>query len=63
LMGLGGYVNLALCIRTLVHGDGVYRARASAGVVADSTPRREWNETIAKLGAAHWAVTGEEPRA
>ncbi|MBP2703232.1 anthranilate synthase component I family protein [Microbispora sp. RL4-1S] len=63
LVDVGGFVNLALCIRTLVHGDGVYRARASAGVVADSTPQREWNETIAKLGAAHWAVTGEEPRA
>ncbi|MGW4381387.1 anthranilate synthase component I family protein [Kitasatospora sp. NPDC004531] len=60
LIGLGGYLNLALCIRTLVHGDGVYRARASAGVVADSRPEREWNETLAKLGGARWAATGEE---
>ncbi|WP_084964229.1 anthranilate synthase component I family protein [Thermoactinospora rubra] len=60
LIGAGGAVNLALCIRTLVHRDGVYRARASAGVVADSAPDREWNETLAKLSAAHWAVTGKE---
>ncbi|HTZ43045.1 MAG TPA: anthranilate synthase component I family protein [Jatrophihabitans sp.] len=60
LIDVGGYLNLALCIRTLVHRDGVYRARASAGIVADSVPDREWAETVAKLGAARWAVCGEE---
>ena len=55
-----GYLNTALCIRTMVYGDGQYRLRASAGVVADSQPEREWTETLAKLSAAHWAVTGQE---
>jgi anthranilate/para-aminobenzoate synthase component I len=60
LVSVGGYVNLALCIRTLVHHDGVFRTRASAGVVADSHPDREWTETLAKCSAAYWAVTGQE---
>ncbi|MFI9203874.1 anthranilate synthase component I family protein [Streptomyces sp. NPDC053048] len=60
LIGTGGYVNLALCIRTLFHRDGVYRTRASAGIVADSVPEREWNETLAKMSATYWAVTGKE---
>ncbi|NNJ08408.1 anthranilate synthase component I family protein [Streptomyces sp. PKU-MA01144] len=60
LIDVGGYTNLALCIRTLFHRDGVYRTRASAGIVADSDPASEWRETLAKMSAAHWAVTGKE---
>ncbi|QKG19896.1 anthranilate synthase component I family protein [Actinomadura verrucosospora] len=60
LLGRGGYLNLALCIRTLDHHDGEYRTRASAGVVADSRPEAEWTETLAKSAAAYWAVTGKE---
>ncbi|CAL9623734.1 2-amino-4-deoxychorismate synthase (plasmid) [Streptomyces sp. enrichment culture] len=60
VIDVGGYTNLALCIRTLFHHDGVYRTRASAGVVADSEPASEWRETLAKMSAAHWAVTGKE---
>ncbi|MFJ3906167.1 anthranilate synthase component I family protein [Streptomyces sp. NPDC090025] len=60
LIDVGGYTNLALCIRTLFHQDGVYRTRASAGIVADSDPASEWRETLAKMSAAHWAVTGKE---
>ncbi|MEV4943438.1 anthranilate synthase component I family protein [Streptomyces zaomyceticus] len=60
LLDVGGYTNLALCIRTLFHHDGVYRTRASAGIVADSEPASEWRETLAKMSAAHWAVTGKE---
>ncbi|MFD8645414.1 anthranilate synthase component I family protein [Streptomyces zaomyceticus] len=59
VIDVGGYTNLALCIRTLFHEDGMYRTRASAGVVADSVPEREWTETLAKMSAAHWAVTGK----
>jgi anthranilate/para-aminobenzoate synthase component I len=62
LIDVDGYVNLALCIRTLIHHDGAYRTRASAGIVADSVPGREWRETLAKLAAGYWAVTGEEPQ-
>ena len=60
LIDVDGYVNLALCIRTLIHHDGAYRIRASAGVVADSVPSAEWTETMAKIGAAYWAATGTE---
>lgn len=60
LIGFGGYVNLCLCIRTLIHHDRTYRTRASAGVVADSDAGREWTETLAKSSAAYWAVTGKE---
>jgi anthranilate synthase component 1 len=60
LVDVGGYVNMALCIRTLVHHNGVYRTRASAGVVADSVGEREWTETLAKASAGYWAVTGKE---
>jgi len=60
VIGFGGYVNLALCIRTAVFTGGTYVLRASAGVVADSVPEREWMETLAKLGVTYWAVTGRE---
>lgn len=60
VIGAGGYLNLALCIRTLVKDGDAYHCRASAGVVADSDPDREWTETLAKLSAVHWAVTGKE---
>lgn len=60
LVDVGGYVNLALCIRTLVHDGRTYRTRASAGIVTDSDAEREWIETLAKSGAAVWAVTDEE---
>jgi anthranilate synthase component 1 len=60
LIDVGGYINLALCIRTLIHHDGTYRTRSSAGVVADSVSDREWTETLAKSSAAYWAVTGRE---
>ncbi|MDG4796534.1 anthranilate synthase component I family protein [Micromonospora sp. WMMD1082] len=60
LVDVRGFAVLALCIRTIV-GDGHrYRTQASAGVVADSTPRAEWRETLAKMSASYWALTGEE---
>jgi anthranilate synthase component I len=55
-----GEAVLALCIRTAVHDGDAYSIRASAGVVADSVPDKEWRETVAKMGATHWAITGEE---
>lgn len=60
LIDFDGTVNLALCIRSLLHSGTTYRTRASAGVVADSEPAKEWRETLAKLSAAYWAVTGKE---
>lgn len=60
LIDFGGFTDLALCIRTAVHTGEDYIIRASAGIVADSVPIKEWNETIAKLGATYWAITGKE---
>jgi anthranilate/para-aminobenzoate synthase component I len=60
LIGLGGYVNLGLCIRTVFRRDRTYWTRASAGVVSDSTPAAEWRETLSKLNAAYWALTDKE---
>ncbi|WP_337192058.1 anthranilate synthase component I family protein [Streptomyces sp. HUCO-GS316] len=55
-----GFAMLALCIRTAVHDGRRYSTQASAGVVADSTPAGEWRETLAKMSATYWALTGEE---
>ncbi|MFG3497196.1 anthranilate synthase component I family protein [Streptomyces sp. NPDC047928] len=56
----GGWSELALCIRTVVHDGRTFSTQSSAGMVAESTPEAEWNETLAKMGAAYWALTGEE---
>ena len=60
LIGFDGSVNTALCIRSAVHKDGTYYLRASAGVVADSVPDKEWTETFYKMGSVYRAVTGKE---
>ena len=60
LIGFGGWTILGLAIRMTVRTGDAYVLRASAGVVADSTPDGEWAETLTKMGAAYWAVTGEE---
>jgi anthranilate synthase component 1 len=39
---------------------GTYTIRASAGIVADSDPANEWRETMTKMSATFWAITGEE---
>ncbi|MFD9128875.1 anthranilate synthase component I family protein [Kitasatospora sp. NPDC059571] len=60
LVDVRGFAVFALCIRTAVHHRGVYSIQASAGVVADSDPYEEWRETLTKMSAAYWALTGEE---
>ncbi|MBI3381921.1 MAG: anthranilate synthase component I family protein [Aquabacterium sp.] len=61
VLGVGvNKINTALCIRTAVHRNGIYSLRASAGIVADSEPDREYLETLHKMGAVYRAVTGEE---
>ena len=60
IIGFGGWSILGLAIRMAVHSEGSYSLRASAGVVADSVPSNEWRETLTKLGATYWAVTGGE---
>ncbi|WP_440830543.1 anthranilate synthase component I family protein [Pseudomonas fragariae (ex Marin et al. 2024)] len=60
LIGFDGSVNTALCIRSAVHKEGTYYLRASAGVVADSVPDKEWTETFYKMSSVYRAVTGKE---
>ncbi|WP_326698620.1 anthranilate synthase component I family protein [Streptomyces sp. NBC_01754] len=60
LVDVRGFSVLALCIRTTVHDGQRYSTQASAGVVADSVPADEWRETLAKMSATYWALTGEE---
>ncbi|MGX1224818.1 anthranilate synthase component 1 [Streptomyces ambofaciens] len=60
LVDVRGWSELALCIRTVEHDGETYSTQASAGLVAQSAPEAEWQETLAKMGAAHWALTGEE---
>ncbi|GAA0799385.1 anthranilate synthase component I family protein [Spirilliplanes yamanashiensis] len=60
LIDFGGRVNLGLCIRTVFRRGDTYTTRASAGVVADSKASSEWRETLAKMSAGHWAVSGQE---
>lgn len=60
LIGFDGSVNTALCIRSAVHSQGTYYLRASAGVVADSDPEKEWTETFYKMSSVYRAVTGKE---
>ncbi|RQU01616.1 anthranilate synthase component I family protein [Burkholderia cepacia] len=60
LIDFRGAMNMALCIRMACLIDGEYRLRASAGVVYDSQPEREWLETLAKMRMLHRTVTGQE---
>ncbi len=60
VLDFGGFVNTGLTIRSIFNTGRTYRLRASAGIVADSTPQAEWRETLAKLSATYWAVTDQE---
>jgi anthranilate synthase component 1 len=50
-LSFAGDIDLAIAIRTAVVRDGVLYAQAAAGVVADSVPGNEWQETENKLRA------------
>ncbi len=58
VIGVGGYANLALTIRSIVCTEAGASTRASAGVVTDSDPHSEWRETRHKMNAAVAAATG-----
>ena len=49
--GHDGALDTAITIRTLVIKDGVAHVQAGAGIVADSVPEREYEETMNKAGA------------
>ena len=49
-------MDLAIAIRTVVARDGVAHVQAGAGIVADSDPAKEWEETMNKGRALFRAV-------
>jgi anthranilate synthase component 1 len=55
-VGFGGNLDMAITLRTVVIADGVAYVQAGAGVVADSTPEREFDETLEKAGAMFKAI-------
>jgi anthranilate synthase component I len=50
-LGWDGNMDTAIAIRTAVVKDGQLHVQAGAGVVADSDPQSEWNETMSKARA------------
>ena len=50
-LGFNGDMDLAIAIRTAVLKGGQLHVQAAAGVVADSEPRAEWQETRHKARA------------
>ncbi|MEK9786020.1 MAG: anthranilate synthase component I [Gammaproteobacteria bacterium] len=56
-IGWNGNMDTAIAIRTAVIADGELHIQAGAGIVADSTPANEWQETMNKGRAIFRAVT------
>ncbi|UCC56416.1 MAG: anthranilate synthase component I, partial [Gammaproteobacteria bacterium] len=52
-----GNMDTAIAIRTALIKDGTLHIQAGAGIVADSVPRNEWDETMNKGRAIFRAVT------
>ena len=65
-LGFNGDMDLAIAIRTAVIKDGKIHVQAGAGIVADSDPDSEWQETLnkarAQLRAAEMAEAGLDTR-
>jgi anthranilate synthase component 1 len=60
-IGLDGDMDLCIAIRTLHLHDGFVDLQAGAGVVADSDPQLEWQETLNKAAALLASVLPSEP--
>ena len=52
----GKRMDMAITIRTCIIADGVASVQAGAGIVADSIPEREWEETSSKAQALLSAI-------
>ncbi|HEU0198584.1 MAG TPA: anthranilate synthase component I [Nevskiaceae bacterium] len=50
-LGWDGNMDMAIAIRTGVIKDGQLHVQAGGGIVADSQPQKEWEETMNKAGA------------
>lgn len=57
-LGWWGDMDMAIAIRTAVIEDGTLHVQAGAGIVHDSDPAREWDETMNKGRALFRAVAG-----
>jgi anthranilate synthase component 1 len=55
-----GNMDTAIAIRTAVIKDGILHIQAGAGIVYDSVPRKEWEETMNKGRAMFRAVAMAE---
>jgi anthranilate synthase component 1 len=55
-VGFGGNLDMAITLRTVVVAEGIAYVQAGAGVVADSRPEREFDETLEKAGAMFKAI-------
>lgn len=55
-VGFNGDLDICIALRTMVVKDGVAYAQAAAGVVADSTPEYEYNESRNKAAASLRAI-------
>ena len=55
-IGWNGNMDTAIAIRTALIRDGTVYIQAGAGIVADSVPEREWEETLNKAQAVFRAV-------
>jgi anthranilate synthase component 1 len=65
-LGFNGDMDVAIALRTAVVKDGMLHVQAGGGVVADSVPQGEWQETQSKaqalLRAAEMAEAGLDSR-
>ncbi len=65
-LGFNGNMDMAIAIRTAVIKDATLYVQAAAGIVADSIPKNEWQETQNKaravLRAAEMALAGLDAR-
>jgi anthranilate synthase component 1 len=59
-VGFNGDLDICIALRTMVVKDGVAYAQAAAGVVADSTPEYEYNESRNKAAASLRAIEEAE---
>jgi anthranilate synthase component 1 len=56
-LGYDGNAEFCITIRTAIAHNGVLTYQAGAGIVAESNPAREYDETLHKAGAIERAIT------
>jgi anthranilate synthase component 1 len=56
-IGFDGTLDMCITIRTVIAFQGMLKIQAGAGIVADSVPEREYEETVSKSHALNEAVT------